>query len=196
MPTASIDIRLPDPVPQRLLGNAEIPGDLADRPAALADQLDSLATELLRVRGTGLRHGHHILSAGSDSPKRSDVHKTGGTPHRLKQLTRDPEPNLSLKLRSPRPQHPKPTPHRTRPHRRQQLTLPNPSRTQHHNHRPGSSTHPIKPPLHSRQLHLALKQPANSNPRQHTHQPPPPGATPTPPHARPPGQIPKHTNTA
>ena len=77
MRAAVIDVRLLDPVAQRLLGHAEITGDLLDRPAALPHQLDRLTTELLGVRGTRAWHGHHILSAGSDRPKRSGVHEQG-----------------------------------------------------------------------------------------------------------------------
>jgi len=69
-----------DPVAQQLLGDAEIVRDLPERPAALLGQLDRLTTELLRVRGTRAWHAHHIPSAGSDRPKRSGVHETGGTP--------------------------------------------------------------------------------------------------------------------
>ncbi len=69
-----------DPGRQRLAADPEILRDLVDRPATRTDQLDRLTTELLRVRGTTAWHGHHILPAGPDGPKRSGVHASGGTP--------------------------------------------------------------------------------------------------------------------
>src|SRR5664279_4066965 len=50
------------------------------RPLAGTDQADGLTTELLGVRRARPGHGHHILSAGPDRPKRSSVHHPGGIP--------------------------------------------------------------------------------------------------------------------
>ena len=78
--------------------------------------------------------------------------------HRLKQLTRNPERDLLLKLRPPRAQHPKPTRLRARPHRRQQLALPDPSHTLYNDDRPSATTSRIEQTTHQPELKLTLQQ--------------------------------------
>jgi len=65
--------------PGRLLLPTNGRGDLANRPAALPEQLDRPTAEPLPVRGMHAWHGHHILSVGWDRPKRSGLHETGDT---------------------------------------------------------------------------------------------------------------------
>ena len=61
-------------------GDPQAPRRLGQRPLTGADQRDGFTTELLGVRRARLGHGHHILPAGPDRPKRSSVHGPGGIP--------------------------------------------------------------------------------------------------------------------
>jgi transposase len=90
-----IGLVLAAPVTQRLFGHAEALGELAWG-AAGTEHLHRLATELRRVRGSGLGHvGHHPFAPSGR--KRSDVRKGGGTPQWLSAQTFEhPETELAL----------------------------------------------------------------------------------------------------
>ena len=105
--------------------------------------------------------------------------------HRLKQLPRDAERNLLLKLRGPDPQDLKPGRLRAAGDCRQQFTLSNPSWPLYHDHRSDPSADAIKHTIYQRQLGLTLNQTGDSTARQDAHVRAPPRAiTATPPSPR------------
>src|SRR5919201_3195631 len=81
---ARVDPGLPHPHPQRLARDAEIAGDLSQRPAAAPIELDRLTPKLRRIRPLEIRslwHGGASFLPDRTLPtKRSGVHQDGGTP--------------------------------------------------------------------------------------------------------------------
>ncbi|MFZ0378024.1 MAG: IS3 family transposase, partial [Solirubrobacteraceae bacterium] len=65
-----------------MLRDPQAPRRLGQRPLTGADQRDGFTTKLLGVRRARPGHGHHILPAGPDRPKRSSVHGPGGIPEK------------------------------------------------------------------------------------------------------------------
>jgi hypothetical protein len=66
---------LADPVAKRLVGDAEVLGDLRDRLAGGLDQADRLSSELGRVGGLWAWHLDSFL--GAQGSQRSSVHESG-----------------------------------------------------------------------------------------------------------------------
>ena len=75
---AAVDLGLAGPGAKRLRRAAELLGELGNRPARRAHQLDGLTPELRRVCGTGSWHFDSF--PGTCRRQWSSVHESGGTP--------------------------------------------------------------------------------------------------------------------
>jgi len=98
--------------------------------------------------------------------------RRGGAPqHRLKQLAGDPERHVRLELRPPRPEHSESAPLRAPAHRRQDLTLADPSRTLDHDHRSQAVARRAEQNVDALELSLALEQPLSADLSRGAHHP-------------------------